>query len=244
MIKRHSVQTSDKRSHRNIASSFNLLLLSSVSLMATACDSAPLVVNKLISEGEVETVRYATRGEVQMLKTVYGESKHISKTPIIKSRGVFKTVLGTAQAYAVEYTPNLTKSVATVFAKSVYCKDFSASSCSYGYLFLHEWAHVEQYDDPFTYNIRGDVGGGEYQYDLKETSVLFDFEADQQAEIIEDFSKSFIFGNDHCDAPLGKEKKLLRDFVFANFPQTKTSCENNAWAAYKKPKIRLSYKYP
>ena len=138
--------------------------------------------------------------------------------------------------------------MAVGYGRDFFCADFSINGCSLENKanFIHEFTHVYQFqnDDKyrrdkknsFSFDVRP-----AYDFVLDNDTLMSDFNTEQQASIIEDFSREFIFGKGDCMTPQGDEKILLRDFVFASFPQTKISCETDAWAKYRKPKTTLSY---
>ncbi|WP_241569934.1 type VI secretion protein [Rosenbergiella collisarenosi] len=84
-----------------------------------------------------------------------------------------------------------------IYFKDWYCDDFSGKSFQYQHIFIHEMAHVWQFQCGKWVRTRGLASGFiSYEYRLEKSKQLLSYRLEQQAQIIADFFLLDKFGVD------------------------------------------------
>jgi len=82
-----------------------------------------------------------------------------------------------------------------LYFRDWYCNDFSKNSFQYQHIFIHEMAHVWQYQRGIWVRMRGLASGFiSYEYTFEENKKLLDYRLEQQAQIIADYFLLSKFG--------------------------------------------------
>lgn len=154
------------------------------------------------------TYRKLTAGEIELAQTVYQNSLDYDKVRVHKGR-----FIPLFQREKVAMSPFGTMH----FPPALYEADFSTAIDTKQHLFIHEMAHIWQYQlglrlwlDGIILTAKGGYRGNAcYQYEshLTHCQHFSDLNMEQQADVIADW---FIFKNTQNDAQV---QILIRDFI-------------------------------
>jgi len=124
-------------------------------------------------------LRLLTPGEIALARTVF-ESAIAYPRVWIHHDSYFPFKL---QGRNTAMSPN-----GELYFRDWYCDDFSRMSFQYQHLFIHEMAHVWQYQSGVWVRMRGLVSGFvSYEYTFEDGKKLLDYRLEQQAQIIADY---------------------------------------------------------
>lgn len=127
-----------------------------------------------------------TLGEIALARTVYGSSITYPRV-WIHHDSYFPFKL---QGKTTAMSPN-----GELYFRDWYCDDFSKKSFQYQHIFIHEMAHVWQYQRGIWVRMRGLASGFiSYEYTFEENKKLLDYRLEQQAQIIADYFLLSKFG--------------------------------------------------
>ncbi|XBS69653.1 PAAR domain-containing protein [Acerihabitans sp. KWT182] len=186
------------------------------SLPIAGAGSAPTQASK---EGKL---RLLTQGEIALAKSIYGEEIEYHKVWVhCDSYLPFGM-----QGERVAMTPN----GELYFREATYSPDFSKEKYEWQHLFIHEMAHVWQYQKGMWVKARGIFSWAvDYQYQLDGRTLLREYGMEQQASIIADYFLLTIHGPYYWHKELGKavnfkgdkDRKILPlyNFTLSHFPQ-------------------------
>jgi hypothetical protein len=172
--------------------------------------------NPLKTPGPKETERPLTRGEIDMARLVFRESIDYARVKVYKKKFL---PLGIQDDNTV-MTPN----------GNLYChpgksfkEDFSKADFNMKVLFIHEMAHVWQWQLGFRIKLHGFwtaitggyTKGSAYEYDSTrdDGKILPEFNFEQQAEIISHYFAAKYLKNDRYIPEMTFLEGVLKDFL-------------------------------
>ncbi len=167
--------------------------------------------------------RLLTQGEICLARQIFKNSIDYEKVKIRDYKYVF------LQGRNIVMTPN-----GKIYAANIYLNDYSESVPDKQALFIHEMAHVWQYQNNILKVKRAGIYqfirhltryGEAYKYTLREDKDLLEYNLEQQATIIEDYFRVFNLGEHfHKDADGNcrvqnppEERNELLELVTARF---------------------------
>ncbi|CAI0934326.1 type IV secretion protein Rhs [Serratia proteamaculans] len=178
----------------------------------------------MAQQQEEGTLRLLTPGEIGLAKTVFGGSIIYGKVWVHH---------GSYLPFGLQNRNTAMSPNGELYFREWYTPDFSSQGYSYKHLFIHEMAHVWQYQRGMWVKTRGLYSWlANYSYELDETKTLKNYSMEQQAQIIADyhlltsagyavwrnrFGKEVTYiGNDYADVRKIKEKygKVLAGFPY------------------------------
>lgn len=170
------------------------------------------------------TLRLLTPGEIRLARTVFGDSIVYGKIWIHH---------GSYLPFGLQNRNTSMSPNGELYFRDWYVPDFSAKDYRYKHLFIHEMAHVWQYQHGMWVKSRGLSSWlANYSYELDESKRLKSYPMEQQAQIIADyhlltsagygvwrnrFDKEVTYkGGDYVDVKKVKEKyrKVLAGFPY------------------------------
>jgi hypothetical protein len=126
------------------------------------------------------TLRQLTIGEMSLIRSVFGDSINLSKVWIH---------CGSYLPFSLQdkYTA-MTPNGELYFRRELYSTDYSTEELVLKHLFIHEMAHVWQYQNGMWVKLRGSMSWAvDYHYNFDGKKVLSDYSMEQQASIIADY---------------------------------------------------------
>lgn len=168
--------------------------------------------------------RGLTAGEIEMARLVYGDAVDYSKVKV-HNHGYW--MFFGLQNKDTAVTPN----GEMYFPKGIYREDYSAGEISYQQFFIHEMAHVWQYQ--LGYNVkwvRAPRPNMTYDYELDETRKLHDYNMEAQGNIFADYflavfrGSSYMLNNRRYRSDPGIDSKL--ESVLSEFLKDRKSTSN------------------
>lgn len=125
------------------------------------------------------SLRLLTLGEIALARTVFASAITYPRV-WIHHDSYFPFKL---QGRNTAMSPN-----GELYFRDWYCDDFSRVSFQYQHIFIHEMAHVWQYQSGIWVRMRGLVSGFiSYEYTFEDGKKLLDYRLEQQAQIIADY---------------------------------------------------------
>lgn len=153
--------------------------------------------------------RHLTAGEICMAQSVFGDSINYRRVRIRSGR-----------LFGFFHKKDFAKAtLSQIFMHNLYQEDFSKAPAHLQSLFIHEMAHVWQYQQkafnvtmPYLQNVFHYTPKA-YEYNLSDKKDLLSYGIEQQAAIIEDYF-SLQSGNNYADAKtIDLYKKVLGNFL-------------------------------
>lgn len=132
------------------------------------------------NEHKEGTVRLLTIGEMSLVRSVFGDAINLSKVWIH---------CGSYLPFSLQnkYTA-MTPNGELYFRSELYSTDYSTAEHTLKHLFIHEMAHVWQYQNGMWVKLRGSMSwAADYHYNFDGNKVLSDYSMEQQASIIADY---------------------------------------------------------
>jgi hypothetical protein len=185
-------------------------------------------MNKEIREcvpGSRDSLRYGSRrsrrltpGEIAMAALVFGESID------------YKRVRIHARRYMPFQPKNccMTPNGSMYFHRACFLPDYTRSDPPVVHWFLHEMAHVWQYQMGYAVRLRGAVRIGlSYDYDLAPGKTLADFNMEAQGELLADyFALKHLSSSESMRQPRYSDSLPLYEAVLAGFLANPASVAN------------------
>lgn len=159
-----------------------------------------------------------TRGEIEMVENIFGDEVNTSKVrKHFKDKGHITHLLPGKVGTVLPPQSHI-----DFFGKDVHSADYSTEGPRRAALFIHEATHVWQNQNR---NWRIDLlhKCRVYSYELKPNATFRDFGIEQQAEIIEDYYKTFLHkdGRGRKGEVLNANDSLLLKVVETRFPRAR-----------------------